>query len=273
MSEQIERDDDTEPELVKRYIPVAGIGTFLCVHCIVEAAKSFVLDEFPEIMQIETHLEDEEYDDVNEMTQLAMRCMLILAKKFLPSDNIMFIDAGQLINNKHPGAIFIGRNYEDMDFQETKINFIERTKKDLMNFQVFNNNNENENKDNLTKETPEDIAEHEHELDQLEIGPLVDVCITFSEKEDEDDMDDYDHGREAGIEEGIDANYERVQVALYKMFKNKKIKNLDFLIDEIHDTICGMNGDDFEIWQKNYGKYMNKRKAKLEKLEKGEENG
>ncbi len=264
-------DDDEEDgiDMVKRYVPVAAIGSFLCSHCIVEAAKNYVLSEFPEISYVETHLDDEDYDDEREMTQIAMKCLTILVKKFTPQDNIFFLDANQLVNNTHRGTIFIGRNFEEMTFEESKIDFIERTKMDLMNLQVFNKKEE-KNKDNLTtnKETLEP-EEHAHEIDdELEIGSLTDVYTIFTEKANEDDKDDYDRGHEAGLGDGIDSNYEWVKVALYKMFKMKKIKNLDFLIEEINNTIMGMGVDEFNVWKIGFLKYTLKRQQRIEKEEK-----
>ena len=82
-----------------------------------------------------------------------------------------------------------------------------------------------------------------------------------SEKENEDDVDDIDIGYGYGITDGIDENYTMIKVALYKMFKKGKINNLDFMLDEIHNTIEGMDNADFKIWVKNFKKYIkNKRK-------------
>ena len=52
------------------------------------------------------------------------------------------------------------------------------------------------------------------------------------------------------------------------MFKKKKIKDLEFILEEIHNTVLGMmDADDFKVWEKNFKKWFTNNKKKESHLE------
>ena len=66
---------------------------------------------------------------------------------------------------------------------------------------------------------------------------------------------------------GMERNYILIQIALYKMFKKKKLKDLDFILDEINNTIGGMSESDLKVWTKNFKKYLDKKNKKEQNIE------
>jgi hypothetical protein len=243
-------------ELIKRYIPVSGIGTFMCCECIIEAAKNFVLDEFPEVIGIETHSDQTTYNS-DQLTEIALKCLIILSKKFPPNITMFFLNGDTLQNTNTPGTIFIGCSHDDMKPDETKIDFIERVRTEIIALNVMRDKDDSDMDD----------IEKEHYKETFEIGSLLDISVAFDEKEDEEEQDDLDIGYANGISDGIEQQYYLVQVALYIMFKKKKIKDLDFMLEEIHNTISGMMGEDLKIWEKNFKKWTISNKKKKSHLE------
>lgn len=254
-SELVEGSAEKTHDSVKRYEPIHGVGTFVCSDCVVDTCKNYVLEDFPEITQINTH--DESEINESEMNQVALKSLIILIKKFPPKLPLFILDAMHLLNNSSPSSLFIGTTFDSMELDETKKDFFERIGNDLINLNLFNE--EEKNRDNLSKE---ELGNHKH-ID-LEIEVLNDVYTIFTEKQNENDVDDLDIGFDEGLEAGMKSHYSQVLVALYKMYKKKKIKDLDNFIDELKNTICGMSSEEFDIWEKKFIAYEKKRKEKIE---------
>ncbi len=168
-------------DVTKRYLPVHGIGTFICANCIVESSKNFILDEFPEVIGIETHKE-EANENTPYMADIALKCLIFMAKKFPPTVNMFFLDAEDLLNNSTPGTIFIGCSFDDMNNEESKPEFFQRVKNEILAMNIMRDKQDEDMDD----------EEKEHYKEMLEIGTLMDTYVAFSEKEDENDVDDHD---------------------------------------------------------------------------------
>jgi len=240
-------------QLTKRQTPLTAIGTFVCCHCIIESAKNIIGLDFPEILQLETHGEkdDEEY------TEVAIKCLSQIVVNNKLETSLFVIDSRVLLNHNLPGTLFIGSKIESMGEDETKKQFIERIKNELISLDLMKN------------KVDEDMTDddNEHYNNMFDINLLSDIIVVFTEKENEDDVDDLDIGFEEGMMEGIENQYYLIQVALYKMSKKKKIKDLDYILEEIHNTIKGMDSADFKLWSNNYKKYCKKKLKKEQNIE------
>lgn len=240
-------------DLIKRYTPLSAIGTFFCSHCIVDSAKNILAMEKPELMQVATH-DKKKSEDLN---VLALQCMAEILAKYQLNTSLFALDAMFLLNHSIPGTIFVGARTDTIGDTETKMDFFERIKNEIVRLELMKNK--------VDEDMSEGEVEHYHEM--FEMQYLSDIVVTLSQRLDEDDVDDLDIGYEKGMMDGMDGKYYTVQVALYKMFKKKKIKDLDFILEEIHNTIHGMDGNDFKIWSKNFKKYTSKKLKKEQNIE------
>ena len=240
-------------QLTKRYRPFHAIGSFMCSHCIIESAKNIIGMEFPEILQMTTHKEgNDEF-----ISELAIKCMIkIIVKKEL-SNSLFPIDGKLFLVNNFPGTVFIGASTETIADDETKSDFFERIKKEIMSLELM--------KDKVDDDMSEE--DHQHYGELFDIKLLSDIVVLFTKKEDENDVDDIDIGYEEGMNAGMERNYILIQIALYKMFKKKKLKDLDFILDEINNTIGGMSESDLKVWTKNFKKYLDKKNKKEQNIE------
>lgn len=238
--------------LTKRYMPLSAIGTFFCSHCIVDSAKNVLAMDFPELLQVATHGKNS--DDLN---QLALKCLSeILVKKKL-NGSLFAIDSTFLMNHNFSGTIFVGAKTDTITETETKNDFFERIKKEIVELELL--------KTKVDEDMSEDEVEHYHSM--FVIQYLSDIIVMLTKKEDDNDVDDLDIGYEEGMQDGMDGKYYSVQVALYKMYKKKKIKNLDFILEEIHNTLQGMDMNDFKLWSRNFRKYTSKKLRKEQNIE------
>lgn len=234
---------DENKKLIKRYTPVVGVGSFICSSCIIDDAKNIIGIENPEILEVKTHEEDNE-----EINDIAFGALIKIINQKNLGVNFFIVNADNLQENKNPGVLFLGVTLSEMKAEETKAEFFERVRQMFITLGITKDKSEEETEDNHHETYP--------------VNYLIDVCINYTEQEHEDDIDDHEIGFDEGFGEGIDEYYFRTQVALYKMYKNKKLKNLYSFLDDLHNTLHGMDGDEFKRYVKAFNKYIKKEKKK-----------
>ncbi len=234
-------------KLIKRYTPVVGVGAFICTGCIIDSAKNIIGVENPDILGIPAHNNDSE-----ELTDIAFGCLIKIIEASKPTTKFFIVNPENLQENKAEGVLFLGVLLSDMKDEETRTEFFERVKHELMNLGLMKN------------KLDEDMTEEEiqHHEDFFKIDYLVDVCINFTEQANEDEMDDLDIGFDEGFDAGSDEYHYRMQVALYKMYKGKKVRNLYKFLDDLHNTLFGLDEDEFKRYSKAFQKYIKKEKKK-----------
>ncbi len=242
-----------DKKLTKRYAPFNAIGSFVCSHCVIESAKNIIGMDFPEIFQVETHKNATD-ETIN---ALAMKCIMNIIAKNKLGNSLFGIDGKLFMTNNYPGTLFVGANIESIGDNETKIEFFERIKTEIVSLELL--------KTKVDDDMTEDDVQHYNEM--FEVKLLSDIVVMYTKKESEEDVDDMDIGYETGMFDGVEENYHLIRVALYKMAKKRKIKNLDYILDEIQNTIGGMDEHDLKVWSKNFKKYMDKKTKKEQNIE------
>lgn len=240
-----EIDDDVK--LVKRYTPIVGVGSFICTGCIIDSAKNIIGIENPEILQINTH-----EDESEEMVGQAFACLVKIIEAKKPLVKMFIVDPQHLQENKAEGVLFLGVTLSEMKEDETRANFFERVKQEFMSLGL------------MKDKVDEDMTEEDnlHYQESFTVNYLTDVCVNYTEQTNKDDIDDHEIGYDEGRSDGIDEHYYMIQLALYKMFKGKKIKSLSVFLDELHNTIEGMDSNDMTRYGKAYQKWLKKEKKR-----------
>jgi hypothetical protein len=76
----------------------------------------------------------------------------------------------------------------------------------------------------------------------------------FTEKQDEEDYDDYDEGSADGFQEGTTLEHTLAKIAIYRILKTKKIKEIEMLLEDFDSTMGNLKDDMsfLKRWTKKY---------------------
>lgn len=237
---------DKNKKYVKRYVPINAVGSFFCTGCIIDSAKNIIGLQNPEILEINSH------QDGADFLNTAFGCLMKIIQAKKPTLKLLIINPLSLQTNNIDGVLFLGVDASEMNDEESKKEFFDRVKQEFMSLGLM--------KDKLDEDMTEEDKQHYQEY--FDVDYLNDVCINYTEQVDEDDIDDHDIGYEEGFGDGFDVRYYKIQVALYKMFKNKRLKNFYQFMDDLHNTMVGMDLKQFNRYEKAFQKYLKKEQKK-----------
>lgn len=227
-------------EMVKRQVPFVAMGGSICSYCIIEKSKNIIGLEMPDILTLPDHEKLREMLDEEKADELAVECLSTIAKKVdLDDDNLTYCKISQLENQRTYGSLFVGILLQKIRPDETLTQLKERVV-------------ENYHKMGLLDDISEDSEEIKLNADNVAI--LDDIFFFYTEKEDEDDMDDFDEGSDAGYETGSAIEHFLAKLAIYRCLKNRKYKEIDTFLEDFDAAMENFKADDnfLNKWTKKY---------------------
>lgn len=227
-------------DMVKRVIPFAAVGGLVCSYCIIEKSKNLVGLELPDILTLPNHDEMLSMMEVEQADDLAFSCLEAIVKKNgIKENEATFCRASNLQNNNSPGSIFIGLLIKHIALDETMSEFRTRVK-DLYE------------KLGMSEADIETIERNQENVKELTF--VEDLFFFYTNREDETDTDDFDSGIDAGYEEG--ALLERIlaRIAIYRILKNKKARDIDLFLEDFNSILENLKSDNkfLQKWTKKY---------------------
>ena len=110
-----------------------------------------------------------------------------------------------------------------------------------------------------------DVGEYDDENDDINdmdfntsvlFETITDKVYSFTEKENFEEMDIYDEMYYAGVTDGQNLMMKKIFCALFKLKgKNKLNHDFDDLVDELNDTVAGMDNKQFDKLLKKMTEY------------------
>lgn len=247
MENKIEQGENLEKQMVKRQIPFTAMGGSICSYCIIEKSKNIIGLEMPDILTLPEHDEMREILEDHQADELAFACIKTIAEKIgLNDDEITFCRLSSLENQKSFGSIFVGLLIQKMKPDENMAKFRSRIienfqKMGLIGAELDGSVNTWENEDKPLNNSTDIVL-------------FEDIYFFYTEKEHDDDLDDYDEGNEDGFENGSTVEHFLARLAIYRCLKNRKIKEMDAFLEDFDAAMENFKADSnfLKRWTKKY---------------------
>jgi hypothetical protein len=233
-----------QEELVKRQVPLTAMGGAVCSYCIIEKSKNIIGLEMPDILTLPEHDKMVDLLEDHQADELAFKCIETIAKKVgLDEENLTYCRLSSLENQKTFGSLFIGLMVQKMKPDENLSQFRDRI---IENYQKMG----------LIDVEFDSIADPENPSlsRDAQIGLFSDIFFFYSEKQHEDDRDDFDEGSDAGFETGCTMEHFLAKLAIYRCLKNRKIKEIDTFLEDFDSAMENFKVDNGFLakWTKKY---------------------